>query len=226
MHTAVHACTQCCLMHETSVIHLVLKFLRLGSRCYSLYGRMVMRVYEGMRAMESSMAYWSNEYRKPLRDQRNAPAIWSTIREPLMQGKYFAIVQREPNRLGVFLNANANDIVLNKHDCLLWEESFCSVDGCANRGLWHFRRLVACKPMRYLPFLFTVTKQLIVLKMQDGWPHQSIAENCLLRICNTTNSSFQIHERFQVFTAVTMKNAVFSDVTSCGSCKNRRFGGT
>jgi hypothetical protein len=32
--------------------------------------------------------------------------------------------------------------------------------------------------------------------------------------------------RFEVFTAVTMKNAVFLDVTPCGSCKNRRFGET
>jgi hypothetical protein len=32
--------------------------------------------------------------------------------------------------------------------------------------------------------------------------------------------------RFEVFTAVTMKNDVFWEVTSCGSCKNRRFGGT
>jgi hypothetical protein len=32
--------------------------------------------------------------------------------------------------------------------------------------------------------------------------------------------------RFEVFTAVTMKNGVFWDVTSCGSCKNRHFGGT
>jgi hypothetical protein len=31
---------------------------------------------------------------------------------------------------------------------------------------------------------------------------------------------------FEVFTAVIMKNAVFWDVTLCGSCKNRRFGGT
>jgi hypothetical protein len=33
-------------------------------------------------------------------------------------------------------------------------------------------------------------------------------------------------ERFDVFTAVTMKNCVFWDVTLCDSCKNRRFGGT
>jgi hypothetical protein len=32
--------------------------------------------------------------------------------------------------------------------------------------------------------------------------------------------------RFEVFTAVTMKNAVFWYVMPCGSCKNRRFGGT
>jgi hypothetical protein len=31
--------------------------------------------------------------------------------------------------------------------------------------------------------------------------------------------------RFEVFMAVTMKNAVFWDVTPCGSYKNGRFGG-
>jgi hypothetical protein len=31
--------------------------------------------------------------------------------------------------------------------------------------------------------------------------------------------------RFEVLTLVTMKNAVFWDVTPCDSCKNRRFGG-
>jgi hypothetical protein len=35
-----------------------------------------------------------------------------------------------------------------------------------------------------------------------------------------------VHVRFEVFTAVTMKNGVFWDVTPCGFCKNRRFGGT
>jgi hypothetical protein len=33
-------------------------------------------------------------------------------------------------------------------------------------------------------------------------------------------------ERFEVSTAVTMKNAVFCDVTPCGSSKNQRFEGT
>jgi hypothetical protein len=32
--------------------------------------------------------------------------------------------------------------------------------------------------------------------------------------------------RFEVYTAVTMKNGVFWDVRQCGSCKSRRFEGT
>jgi hypothetical protein len=33
-------------------------------------------------------------------------------------------------------------------------------------------------------------------------------------------------ERFEIFTAVTMKYGVFWNITQCGSCKIRRFGGT
>jgi hypothetical protein len=32
--------------------------------------------------------------------------------------------------------------------------------------------------------------------------------------------------KFEVFTAVNFKDAVFWDVKSCGSCKNRHYGGT
>jgi hypothetical protein len=32
--------------------------------------------------------------------------------------------------------------------------------------------------------------------------------------------------KIEVFTAVSKKDVVFGDVTPCGSCKNRRFGGT
>jgi hypothetical protein len=41
-----------------------------------------------------------------------------------------------------------------------------------------------------------------------------------------TVRTFYQNVRFEVFTAVTMKNGVFWDVTPCGSCKNQRFGGT
>jgi hypothetical protein len=34
------------------------------------------------------------------------------------------------------------------------------------------------------------------------------------------------HLRFEVFTAVTMSNAIFWEVVPCGYCKNQHFGGT
>jgi hypothetical protein len=44
-------------------------------------------------------------------------------------------------------------------------------------------------------------------------------------MCNY-KQTFIFYVRFEVFTAVTMKNGVFWVVTPCGSCKNRRFVGT
>jgi hypothetical protein len=45
-------------------------------------------------------------------------------------------------------------------------------------------------------------------------------------ICSRVYSDQGQGVRIEVFTAVTMKNAVFWDVTPYGPCKNRRFGGT
>jgi hypothetical protein len=42
----------------------------------------------------------------------------------------------------------------------------------------------------------------------------------------TAGKDIQYYVRFEDFTAVAMKNRVFWDVTPCGSCKNRLFGGT
>jgi hypothetical protein len=38
--------------------------------------------------------------------------------------------------------------------------------------------------------------------------------------------SYDLLVSIEDFTAVTMKNGVFWDVTPCGYCKNRSFGGT
>jgi hypothetical protein len=50
------------------------------------------------------------------------------------------------------------------------------------------------------------------------------------RICRKSNQNVSIQNddgnvRFEVFTAVTMKNGVSWDVTLCGSCKILRIGG-
>jgi hypothetical protein len=48
-------------------------------------------------------------------------------------------------------------------------------------------------------------------------------------IWNKRRSGQEIDERdyvrFEVFTAVNIKNGVFRDITQCGSCKNRSSGG-
>jgi hypothetical protein len=44
--------------------------------------------------------------------------------------------------------------------------------------------------------------------------------------CKPLANVHTICVRFEVFTAVTMKNGVFWDGIPCGSCKNWRFGGT
>jgi hypothetical protein len=44
------------------------------------------------------------------------------------------------------------------------------------------------------------------------------------RLNMPSGSLYHVVVRFEVFTAVTMKNGVFWVVTPCGFCKNRRFG--
>jgi hypothetical protein len=48
----------------------------------------------------------------------------------------------------------------------------------------------------------------------------------LFTAVSTEIYNFILYVRFEVFMAVTMKNAIFWDVTPCGYCKSRRFGGT
>jgi hypothetical protein len=55
------------------------------------------------------------------------------------------------------------------------------------------------------------------------------AMNNLLLLVDADTAAFKqymVSVRFEAFTAVTMMNDVFWDVTPCGSCKNRRFGGS
>jgi hypothetical protein len=65
-------------------------------------------------------------------------------------------------------------------------------------------------------------------RMTNSIPHNSctavrdVVPNSTLDLPHDHVGSYKI----EVFAAVTMKNAGFWDVTPCGSCKNRRFGGT
>jgi hypothetical protein len=59
---------------------------------------------------------------------------------------------------------------------------------------------------------------LYTIGWEDDWWSKRDFEGCIHEQSR--------HLRFEVFMAVTMKNGVFWDVTLCGSCKNRSFGGT
>jgi hypothetical protein len=63
-------------------------------------------------------------------------------------------------------------------------------------------------------------------KHGEDYKRPLIANTILLVLSALFPSSYLKFVRFEVFTAVTMKNGVFWDVTPCGSCKNRSFGGT
>jgi hypothetical protein len=59
---------------------------------------------------------------------------------------------------------------------------------------------------------------------QHDWGDWAWQQPTLLH-CRKPNMLY-ILLRFEVITAVTMNSGVFWDVTPCGSCNNRRFGGT
>jgi hypothetical protein len=59
--------------------------------------------------------------------------------------------------------------------------------------------------------------------------HTSTSHEHFVRPCSHHDLKYKIKVKFvryEVFTAVTMRNAVFWDVTPCGSFTDRRFGGT
>jgi hypothetical protein len=67
-----------------------------------------------------------------------------------------------------------------------------------------------------LPLFVLPSTELFVNTVHNFWE----SHGYMLIHCQTEGIEFE------VFTAVTMKNAVLWNVTLCGSCKNLRFGGT
>jgi hypothetical protein len=73
-------------------------------------------------------------------------------------------------------------------------------------------------------FLYHLCSKLIFLPIRIYW----VPTHLVSRFCTWSGvlKTRKYSVRFEVFTAVTMKNGVFWNVKPCGSCKNRRFGGT
>jgi hypothetical protein len=62
-------------------------------------------------------------------------------------------------------------------------------------------------------------------KLALTFPRSNVRPVYILHLRTQSHGVF-CFERFEIFTAVTMKNDVFCDVTPCDSYKNRRVGGT
>jgi hypothetical protein len=84
-----------------------------------------------------------------------------------------------------------------------------------------------------VPYLIDVTLSSIteIFSCFGGNCFPYLQSQRVSRTCNKQTSlcipeASSHHVRFEVFTALTMKNGVFWDVTPHGSCKNRRFEGT
>jgi hypothetical protein len=63
------------------------------------------------------------------------------------------------------------------------------------------------------------------MQKETFYPPSASSDDIILLV-PVPEKSLIFHVRFEVFTAVTMKNGVFWDITPCGSCKNGCFGGT
>jgi hypothetical protein len=73
------------------------------------------------------------------------------------------------------------------------------------------------------PNKFSLALKYAISTFHTTFLHDLVLINLCFIIITRSNP---FHVRFEVFTAVTMKNGVFWDVMPRGSCKNRRFGGT
>jgi hypothetical protein len=87
--------------------------------------------------------------------------------------------------------------------CVLW------LEWAESRTTWMHEMGIILKAVRYYYIRRTLRHNIPWYFIRD-------------KICSTKLTRV----RLEVFTAVSMKNGVFWDVTPCGSCKNRRFGGT
>jgi hypothetical protein len=107
-----------------------------------------------------------------------------------------------------------------------------SVEGMMSHSFKEFNHL--CHQKNYERELETVTEKMKALSsntQQQGQFWKELAEfydmaALYLKFWSDVRVSIFFLVRVEVFTAVTTKNGVFWDVTPCGSCKKRRFGGT
>jgi hypothetical protein len=110
--------------------------------------------------------------------------------------------------------------------------SVFGVHGHAAVGMWNTQGVQETVALVWRNWLVDIPVQgfsAITLTMKNGVLWYIKTQFVLHRRHNTSplqSPASKCSVKFEDFTAVTMKNVVFLDVTPCGSCKNRRFEGT
>jgi hypothetical protein len=78
-----------------------------------------------------------------------------------------------------------------------------------------------------IPLTFaTLIRQLALTKSHPRGLKKPVPSAALSTSTRQPRTNIHLFVRFEVFTALTMKNAVFWDVAPCRSCVSRSFGGT
>jgi hypothetical protein len=118
----------------------------------------------------------------------------------------------------------ASALIFSCHDGVQAAQSILKVFSTLNRERHYSPRALCRSSTFYGRAVTAVCQQIRYVCCVENWGDMRCGGTLFpVLLC----SAASIHSvKFEVFTAVTMKNGVFWDVTPCGSGKNRRFGGT
>jgi hypothetical protein len=125
------------------------------------------------------------------------------------------IMQTVYTRVNSLRRREIADYLINSLKQSPWKSNNLTVARELSKSLWNSKALYrVCK----WPLPSTVPNHINSINLVSSSP----------RVISPTFRKCKLYQklRFWVFTAVTLKNTVFRDIMmSCGSCKNRRFGG-
>jgi hypothetical protein len=183
-------------------------------------------ILKGEGQFENSPSLWIFEYHSVLEAERRvkeghitSPGLYTPIR----------------SRLSPPLYTVQHSVQLMPNDTTVWAWARTSLLDTVPISLWSYEapvcidfRLIQCSADVKQWASWVMSHITLVVSQCTAW----IASHFLSRIHDKWDKTKEVNAdlwaavRFEVFTAVTMKNGVFWDVTLCGSCKNRRCGGT
>jgi hypothetical protein len=127
-----------------------------------------------------------------------------------------------------FILFTSNFIVYFTHDnpSFSFSEYFTLYSGCWKSQIESTPSTSLLSCMLFLLALFLFAHSNVLLMTLISSKNFRVFQIRHVRGKYNKSQTVTLSLRSEVFTAVTMKNGIFWDVTLCGSCKNWHFGGT